>query len=150
VLNRLALGGRLWKFLSTKKYKGKLLEDSLGGWMKKALPLRGQKIVFYHEAWIYFTKRFGLITVDFIEEKPGIVPPASHKAKLLEEIRHESIPVIAQQTYYDDSVAEALSRETGIGVVVLPGMPGAVPEAKDAFSFMDSILDRLLKAYHKK
>ena len=150
VLNRLALGGRLCNFIETKKYKGKPLSDSLGGWMKKALPLRGKKILFYHQSWVYFTNRYGLRVIDFVEEKPGIAPPASHKTKLLKEIRENAVRVLGQQTYYDDSIGKALAREAGIRVVILPGMPEAVPEAKDVFSFMDCILDRLLKAYGKE
>ena len=54
--------------------------DKLGGWLKKAEPLRGLKIITYHKTWIYFADRFGLDIRAEIEEKPGIPPSQDYLA----------------------------------------------------------------------
>ncbi|MEE9271643.1 MAG: metal ABC transporter substrate-binding protein, partial [Candidatus Krumholzibacteria bacterium] len=51
-LTRLAQRGRLFEYLADKGLAGEL-----GGWLKKAEPLRGQKIVTYHKTWVYFARR---------------------------------------------------------------------------------------------
>ncbi|MFQ5504976.1 MAG: metal ABC transporter substrate-binding protein [Planctomycetota bacterium] len=150
VLSRLALNGRLRRFLAEKSFRGRKLADRLGGWLGKAEPLRGKRIVFYHESWVYFADRFGLEVVDHVERKPGIAPSAAHKEKLIAEIREKRVPVIGVLTYYDDSVPRALARETGASVVVLPGTVGAVAEARDYFALVDTVLDRLLEVFQNR
>lgn len=148
VLNRLAISGKLQSFLK-KKYKGKPLSTRLGGFLKKAAPLRGRKILFYHQNWIYFTTRFGLKVEGFVEDKPGITPSASHKLRLLKLIKAENIKVLGTATWNDDSVPNALARESGIEVVILPAMVGATRDAKDSLSLINALIERLLHAYQK-
>jgi ABC-type Zn uptake system ZnuABC Zn-binding protein ZnuA len=148
VLNRLAISGKLRSFLK-RKYKGRALATRLGGFLKKAEPLRGRKILFYHQTWVYFVSRFGLDVRGFVEDKPGITPSASHKLKLMEQIKAQKIKVLGTATWNDDSVPNALSRETGIRVVVLPAMVGATKDAGDSISLVDSLIQRLLNGYQK-
>ena len=58
-LTSLLRAGTLFEFLQNE-YQGKLLLNLLGGWLKKALPLRGAKIVAYHKNWAYFVNDFGM------------------------------------------------------------------------------------------
>lgn len=148
VLNRLALSGKLQSFLK-RKYKGKPLSARLGGFLKLAAPLRGRKILFYHQNWIYFSTRFGLEVRGFVEDKPGITPSASHKLKLMEQIKAEKIKVLGTATWNDDSVPNALARETGIQVVPLPAMVGATKDAPDSISMIRALITRLLNGYSK-
>ena len=54
-LTRLARNGKLMDYLKLRKAEG-----MLGGWLKKAQPLAGKKVVSYHKTFTYFTKRFGM------------------------------------------------------------------------------------------
>ena len=74
-LSKLLGNATLFSFLE-KDYKDGKLIDLLGGWLKKALPFRGKKIVAYHKNWAYFTDTFGLEVIGYIEPKPGIPPSA--------------------------------------------------------------------------
>ena len=53
-LSRLARQGRLTEYLEKEGLAG-----SLGGWLKKAEPLRGRSIVTYHKTSAYLAERFG-------------------------------------------------------------------------------------------
>ena len=46
----------------------------LGGWLGRMQPYRGAKVVADHNQWVYFTQRFGLETIGFMEPKPGVTP----------------------------------------------------------------------------
>jgi len=148
VLNRLAISGKLQDFLK-RKYKGKTLGSRLGGFLAKAAPLRGRKVLFYHQNWTYFSQRFGLNVRGFVEDKPGITPSAAHKQRLMEQIRTEDIKLLGTATWNDDSVPNALARETGIHVVILPAMVGATKDAQDSISMIDALLQRLLDSLQK-
>jgi len=83
-VSRMAEKGTLIPFLEKQKFKGKPLIDSLGGWLKEMLPLRGLEIVTYHKNWVYFVTLFGLEEVGTVEPKPGIPPSPRHVTGLVE------------------------------------------------------------------
>lgn len=144
VLARLARGYKLIDFLESKRFRGKPLADRLGGWLAKARPLRGRKVVFYHERWIYLARRFGIHIVGYVEDKPGILPSAAHRDELLRTMLHEGVKMIGVTNYYDDTVPRELAAATGARVVILPGDVGGVEGTGDYFSFLDTVLSRLL------
>jgi ABC-type Zn uptake system ZnuABC Zn-binding protein ZnuA len=145
-LARLALAGKLESFLAEREFRGQKLEQSLGGWLRRAAPLRGANIVFDHQGWTYFAERFGLDVVGHVENLPGIAPSAAHRDHLLELIPAQGVAVIGVVNYANDRVPRALAAATGAKVVVLPGSVGGVPEATDYFAFVDQVIDRLVAA----
>jgi len=56
----------------------KELDARLEKWREAMAPLKGTKIVTYHNSWIYFAGAFGLEIVENIEPKPGIPPSPAH------------------------------------------------------------------------
>jgi len=52
------------------------LEEAMARWSRTLGPARGAKVVVYHNNWVYFLARFGLVQAGTIEERPGI-PPGS-------------------------------------------------------------------------
>ena len=126
------------------------LLDSLGGWLKKAEPLRGHEVVTYHKTWIYFTRRFGLSVPIEVEEKPGIPPSARQRERVIAVMREREVRTILQAVFYDRDAAGYVAQETGARVVVVPIDVGAGTDATGYFELIDLILDRLLAAELQK
>jgi ABC-type Zn uptake system ZnuABC Zn-binding protein ZnuA len=139
-LTRKALDGTLPAWLEEKK-----LADRLGGWMKKARPLRGQKVVEFHRSWIYLGKVFGFEIVGSVQPKPGIEPGPQHLQALAALIREQKVRVIVVDNFFSPANPRALAEQTGAKVALVPNQPGGEGPA-DYFSFVDRVLDLLLEA----
>ena len=144
-LERLARGKELDSFLEANRLDGNPLTASLGGWLERARPLRGTRVITYHRDLSYLADRFDLQVVDFVEPKPGIPPTTAHRLELVEKIRREGVRFILTHSYYDDRAPAFLSEKTGIRVLTIPAAVGSVPEARDYIALFDVILDRLLE-----
>jgi zinc/manganese transport system substrate-binding protein len=145
----LAEPDRLVPFLQAKSYHGKPLLDSLGGWMKEALPLRGRKVVAYHRDLTYFSQVFGLDVVDYIEPRPGIPPHAEHIARLIDEMRQQDIRVVVAANYYDQGQVRDIADRVGAVPVVVPLFPGGAPGVDTFEQLMDNLIGSLLDAFKK-
>lgn len=137
---RLAERHALYDFL---KRKGKL--ELLGGWYKKAVKLRGQKMVTYHKTWAYFAKRFGISIPATLEEKAGIPPTAKYRDHVVELMRLSKIKLIVEAIFYDSRAANFIAEKTGARVVELPIDVNGLPGIKNYFDLMDVCLDKMLK-----
>lgn len=145
-LLKLAENGKLVSFLEGKKYKGGVLIDQLGGWMKKSLPLRGLKVVSYHKNWTYFAELFGVEFVAEIEPKPGIPPSARDVADLIEEMTTNSVRIVFAANYFDENKVRLVCEKVGATPVVVPLSVGGVSAVTDYFSLVDYWLGALLGA----
>ncbi len=140
-LARRALEGTLLAYLEEKK-----LADRLGGWLRKAAPLRGMKVVEFHKTWVYLAKVVGFEIVGSVEPKPGIKPGPRHLEELRGTIRSQGVRLILVENYQDLGNPRDLAGKTGAKVVVVPSQPGGEPGTGDYFKFMDHVLDRLVAA----
>jgi len=138
-LERLSRRGELIDYL-----KGKGTYDKLGGWLKRAEPLRGMKIITYHKTWIYFADRFGLVIDGEIEEKPGIPPSQSYLATLIAKIKTDGVKILFVDTIYPAKDGAFIAGKTGAKVVSNPIDVGGVAGAGDYFALIDTLLDRTL------
>lgn len=148
-LCRLAEQGKLIPFLEKHKYKGKPLLDSLGGWSKQMLPLRGRRIVTYHKNWVYFTRLFGLEVAGTVEPKPGIPPSPRHVTGLIRLMREQGIKIILAANYFDEHKIRTVAKKTGAQAVIVPLYVGGVPGVDDYFKLVDRWVESLLKAAGK-
>ena len=139
-LTRKALDGSLPAWLEEKK-----LTSKLGGWMKKAQPLRGVKMIEYHKTWIYMAKLFGFEIVGSIQSKPGIEPGPKHIEELKGIISAKKVKGIIVDNFYDASVPDSLARDTGVKVAVVPGQPGGEAGTADYVEFIGHIVDKLVE-----
>ncbi len=146
-LTKLTLSDKLIPFLQRRSYRGKKLVDSLGGWLKRAAPLRGKKIVAYHKNWSYFVQVFGLEIVDFIEPKPGIPPSPGHVTRVINKMKKQGVKVVLAGNYYDSAKVKAIASKVGARAVIVGLAVGGEPEIKDFFTQFDVVLDRLLAAF---
>ena len=145
-LIELTYNGRLIDFLNENKLKGLPLIEKLGGWMKKAMPLRGKKIVTYHKSWIYFTSIFGIEAAAEVEPKPGIPPTPKHTLEVIDIIKKENIKLILSENFYDTQKVNFIAEKTGIKAVIVPVYVNGEPGTESYFKLVDIWLDRLLEA----
>jgi zinc/manganese transport system substrate-binding protein len=147
VLSRMLTSGTLIGFLESKEYVGQKLVHKLGGWLKKALPFRGRKIIAYHKNWIYFARDFGLETVDYIEPKPGIPPTAKHVKDVMEKIGQQNIQVMIVANYFERNSPNMIAGRTGITAVYVPIDVGNDPGVNTYFDLIDHWIGKLNGAF---
>jgi len=135
-------------FLENMNNYRKKLDSKIVEWKKEVEPIKGEKIIFYHNSWPYFVERFGFEVANFIEPKPGIPPSPSHAAKLIKQVKDQSIKVIAMEPYFDDRVPNMIAKQTGAKVVILPQSVGGKKEIKDYIQLFDYNIQILLEAFN--
>lgn len=124
----LATKNTLWSFIQNQSFQGRPLADRLGGWFREGAVFRDKAMVCYHKEWDYFSRRFGIPCVDFVEPKPGIPPTPGHVADLIRRIESEHIPVVFSASFYPQGQVRTIAARTGATPVIVPanadGGPG--------------------------
>ena len=82
-------------------------------------PAKGHRIVTYHHAFPYFTRRYGLDLVGVIEEVPDVEPSPKYLAALLKVMREKEVKVIFTEPQFSPKLAERISRDAKIPVAEL-------------------------------
>ncbi|MDZ7289508.1 MAG: metal ABC transporter substrate-binding protein [candidate division KSB1 bacterium] len=122
------------------------LDEKIKEWQEKMAPYRGSMVIFYHNSWPYFARRFGLNVVNFVEPKPGVEPSPSHTAALIRQVKEKGIKVIGKEPFFDERVPKLISRETGAKVIVLPPSVGGVEGVNDYIGLFDYNINALSEA----
>ncbi len=138
--------GTLIPFLEENKFQGKRLVDSLGGWMKKMMPVRGKAIVTYHKNWVYFLEIFGIEEAGTVEPKPGIPPTPKHVTELIETMIERRIGVVLAANYFDEGRVRAVAEKVGAVPVIVPLYVGGEKGVKDYFDLLDTWTEGLVAA----
>jgi zinc/manganese transport system substrate-binding protein len=116
------------------------LDGDLVRWKAVLDPLRGRKIVARHQTMSYFLAWTGLVAVGYLEPKPGITPPPSHLAELVQVVKAQGVKAILVENYYDARSADVVARHTGARVVLLPGDVGGAPQADTYEHYVDTLV----------
>jgi len=124
------------------------IDEKLIEWKNKLAPFKGEKIAVYHRSWPYFVNRFGLEITCELEPKPGIPPSPEHLKDVIEKIKEADVKVILMEVFYDEKPGQFVAERTGAKVVIVPNSVGGTKEAKDYFSLMDIIIDKLVQEFH--
>jgi zinc/manganese transport system substrate-binding protein len=124
------------------------LDKAIARWQSMAAPLKGVKIVTYHQDWSYFAHRFGLQQIGMIELKPGIEPTPNHLVALAQKMQQEKAQVIIYGPQ-SDRFPRQLASQTGASVVRLQSTTGAIAETDTYIKFVDYNLRSLLAAVKK-
>ncbi len=122
------------------------LRDAATRWRAAMAPYRGTKVVTYHRSWSNFAEVFGLDVVGHVEPKPGIPPSPSHTLALIEEMKRQQVKLILMEPYFDPQTPNAVARQTGARVVVLPPSVGGTKAIKTYFDLFDYDIDLLASA----
>ena len=116
------------------------LDTKLAQWQQQLAPYKGAKIVTYHRDFPYLAQRFGLVTLDELEPKPGIAPSPAHLAQVIGKMKANNAKVILVQPFQNRKTAETVARQTGAKVIDAPQQPGAAPNTSNYFDSMDNLV----------
>ena len=122
------------------------IDTKLKEWETKMAPFKGSKIIAYHNEWVYFEKRFGLVIVDFMEPKPGIPPSPSQLVKVIKEITADKIKVIISSPHFTTSSSDVVAKQTGVKELTLATSTAAFSSIKNYFDLFDYDVDQLTAA----
>ncbi len=125
----------------------KRLTDAEKVWDAEMEPFHGRKAVTYHRSWPNFLKHFGLVSVGEIEPRPGIPPTPSHTLELINMMKRDNVKILLVEPYFDLKTPNAIARDTGGQVVVMPPSVGGEKEITDYFKLFDYDLALLIKAF---
>ena len=121
------------------------VDEHLKRWQATLAPYRGKPVVVYHKSLPYFLQRFGLQELATVEPKPGIPPSPGYLREVIARIKSAGCHVILVEHFRPRRFADAIARETGAKVVVLPAAVG-VEGITDYFSMIDAIVNRVASA----
>ncbi|MFO7575501.1 MAG: metal ABC transporter substrate-binding protein [Bacteroidales bacterium] len=141
-LTRMLENNTLFTFLE-RSYEGGTLGDLLGGWLKKAMPIRGKKVIAYHKNWSYLANTFGFEVLGYIESKPGIPPSARHVQYMIEMIKDQDIKLMLVANYFEKKTAQMIEDKTGIKALYLPLYVHGMPGINDSFDLMDYWIEKI-------
>jgi ABC-type Zn uptake system ZnuABC Zn-binding protein ZnuA len=113
------------------------LDARLARWTEKLAPFAGVKLIAYHNSWPYFTRRFRLDIVDYIEPKPGVAPSPAHLAQLIAAGRKQGVRAILHEPYEPEDASRFLAQKLGVPVVVLATSVGSVPGVSDYLGLLE-------------
>ena len=138
---------KLDEFLAKTPYQGKPLAARLGGWLKQAEPLRGKEMVCYHKEWVYFSNRFKIACVEFIEAKPGIPPTPRHVEEVITLMRERKIRALFASNYFSRRQIQQVAEKTGATAVIVSENAEGVPGVHTYFDLVNSWITALVAVY---
>jgi zinc/manganese transport system substrate-binding protein len=118
-------------------------------WLAEMAPYKGTKVVTYHRSFPNFAERFGLDIIGYVEPKPGIPPSPQHTLDLINEMKRQNVKVMLIEPYFDLKTPNAIGRDTGAQVLVMPPSVGGVKEITDYFALFDYDVKLLIDAIKK-
>jgi zinc/manganese transport system substrate-binding protein len=143
----LATTDRLMPFLNTN-FQGKPLLTRLGGWMQQAMPFRGKDMVCYHKEWAYFSNRFGVNCVEYIEAKPGIPPTPRHVQDVIALMTSRHIQVLFASNYFDHTQIRDVAERTNAQAVIVPENTHGAPGVETYFDLMNAWVGGLVQGFN--
>lgn len=133
--------GKLDEFLKSQNQL-----DQIGGWVGRMKELRGRKVIADHNMYVYFSHRFGLEVVGFLEPKPGIPPTSRHLAEVIQTVKEKSIGMVLTSSYFNARHSAFVSGRTGIKVVEMAHQVGSRKGADDYIGMIEYNIARLTEA----
>jgi zinc/manganese transport system substrate-binding protein len=125
------------------------LDEAEKRWLAMMAPYKGTKMVTYHRSFPNFAERFGLDIVGYVEPRPGIPPTPQHTLDLVNEMKRQNVKLVLVEPYFDLKTPQAIGRETGAQVLVMPPSVGGVKEVPDYFKLFDYDINLLIDAIKK-
>lgn len=129
---------KLYDFLGAQQYQGKPLRDRLGGWLAQGLVFRGKEMACYHKEWAYFSRRFDVTCVEYIEAKPGIPPTPGHVQTVIALMKQRKIAVLFASNYFDRNQIRQVAERTGARAVVVPENTAGAPGVDTYFDLLNT------------
>ena len=125
------------------------VDEAEKGWLATLAPFKGLKVVTYHRSYTNFADRFGLDVIGYVEPRPGIPPTPQHTLDLVNEMNRQNVKLILVEPYFDLKTPNAIARQTGGQVVVVPPSVGGTKEVPDYFRLFDNAVKLVADAARK-
>jgi zinc/manganese transport system substrate-binding protein len=118
-------------------------------WLDMMAPYKGIKVVSYHRSFSNFAERFGLNIVGYVEPKPGIPPTPQHTLDLINQMKKDGVKIVLVEPYFDVKTPNAIGRETGAEVLIMPPSVGGNKDVPDYIKLFDNDINMLVTAIKK-
>jgi len=122
------------------------IDRAMTRWTKALQPYHGAKIASYHATFNYFHRRFGLQSVGYLEERPGIPPAPAHIMDIIRIIRAAHASIIFHENYYDRATSDLVASRSGAQVLILPTSVGGVAGVGNYDQLIDYIVNKITTA----
>jgi zinc transport system substrate-binding protein len=95
-------------------------------------------MIVFHNAWLYYNRRYGLQTLGVIEEFPGTEPSAAHLAQLVDLARAANLRTLFAEPEYNPKLMQAVARSAGITniAVLYDDSVGTSPATRDYLAML--------------
>ncbi|MBC8345675.1 MAG: zinc ABC transporter substrate-binding protein [Candidatus Marinimicrobia bacterium] len=123
------------------------IDRAILDWDKRFRKLQGKKLIYYHNSWPYFSDRFGLVAVEFLEPKPGITPSPSKLNQIIQLIETDTIQVVASESYFSERAPKFIASKTGVKTIKLAQSVGALNGADSYINLFETNLKILSEAF---
>jgi zinc/manganese transport system substrate-binding protein len=127
----------------------KRLTEAEKRWLASMAPFKGTKVVSYHSSFSNFADRFGIVVAGYVEPRPGIPPSPQHTLDLENQMKQQNIKIVMVEPYFDTKTPDAIGRDTGAQVLVMPPSVGGVKGTEDYFKLFDYDIQQLVEALKK-
>jgi zinc/manganese transport system substrate-binding protein len=114
------------------------IDEAEKAWLASVASFKGLKVVAYHRSYTNFADRFGLDVMGYVEPRPGIPPTPQHTLDLVNEMKRQNVKLILVEPYFDLKTPNAIARQTGGVVVVVPPSVGGTKDVPDYFKLFDN------------
>jgi zinc/manganese transport system substrate-binding protein len=122
------------------------VEDAMPRWTALMEPVKGQRVVVFHNEWVYLLSRFGIVQAGTVEDRPGIPPSPAHLARLVRQMKEEGLRVLIASPWVDRKLAQLVADEAGAKVVLLAHAVGAVKGTDTYLEMIDHNVKALAQA----
>jgi len=124
----------------------KRIDDKLQQWTAQMAPYKDTKIASYHATFNYFHQRFGLHSIGYLEDRPGIPPSPAHLVDLIHQMQAEHVSVVFHESFYDHSTSDMVGARAGARVLVLPTSVGGASGTDSYEALIDYIIGHFVSA----
>lgn len=111
-----------------------------------AIPQEARKLIVFHDAYTYFSARYGFEIVGVVLLNPGAEPSAREISDLIETVEETGVGVVFKEPQFDAKVLDAVAAETDvvIGELLTDNFAGQVETYLDLMRFnRDSLVTHL-------
>jgi len=112
------------------------------------IPPGNRNMIVFHNAWLYYNRRFGLRTLGEIEETPGSEPSAEHIAQLVDAARATHLRAIFAEPEYNPKLVRTVAQSAGISTVAVlyDDSVGTSPQTRDYISMLETDTTTIVNA----
>jgi len=96
-----------------------------------------KNIATFHNAWYYFTKRYGLNVVTAFEPFPGKEPAPRYLAEFINEIKKYNLKVVFTEPQFSSQSLEQIAKDQGVALVLINPVDGGAAGDSDFISVLE-------------